>query len=101
MSADTLADAAATYVRAHRVENQSWCLYSDRPVELTVVYLLWARTVGRAPLPVSDAPRAVVRALEGTARGHELFDRVRDGRVVAYGLRAAWRDAYAPHDLIA
>lgn len=91
MSVDTLADAAAAYVRAHHAENQSWCLYSDRPVELTVVYLQWARSAGRPPLPVSAAPHALIRALEETVRGHELFDRVRDGRVVAYGLRAAWR----------
>lgn len=38
----TIADAAAEYVRAHRVERQSTALYSDRPVELTVIQNKWA-----------------------------------------------------------
>lgn len=38
---------------------------------------------------IVDAPATVMRAVETSRRGHELFDRVRDEGVVVYGLRRA------------
>lgn len=87
-SQTTLADVAAKYVLDHRIERQSRSLDSAHPVELTVVQNMWAQATGREKQNYIDAPNTVMRALETSKRGHELFDRVRDGRVVAYGLRS-------------
>lgn len=85
---NTLADEAARFVREKRAERQTALLYENHAVELTVVQNRWAESAGKPKLGISEAPAAVVRAIERTKRGHELFDRVRgeDG-VVVYGLR--------------
>lgn len=85
----TIADEAAEYIRAHRVERQSTALYSDRPVELTVIQNKWADATNHERQTIADAPAAVMRAVETSRHGHELFDRVRDEGVIVYGLRRA------------
>ena len=86
----TIADAAAEYVRAHRVERQSTALYSDRPVELTIIQNKWADATKHERQTIVDAPAAVMRAVETSRRGHELFDRVRDEGEDLYD---AWQKA--------
>ena len=73
-----LADVAAEYVRLHRAERQSLQILSVNRVELTVMQNLWADRVGKARLDIRSAPEVVMRAIERSKRGHELFDRVRE-----------------------
>lgn len=83
-----LADVAAEYVRLHRAERQSLQILSVNRVELTVMQNLWADRVGKARLDIRSAPEVVMRAIERSKRGHELFDRVRETPVlVAYELK--------------
>lgn len=83
-----LADVAAEYVRLHRAERQSLQIRSVNRVELTVMQNLWADRVGKARLDIRSAPEAVMRAIERSKRGHELFDRVRETPVlVVYELK--------------
>lgn len=83
-----LADVAAEYVRLHRAERQSLQILSVNRVELTVIQNLWADRVGKARLDIRSAPEAVMRAIERSKRGHELFDRVRETPVlVVYELK--------------
>lgn len=83
-----LADVAAEYVRLHRAERQSLQIRSVNRVELTVIQNLWADRVGKARLDIRSAPEAVMRAIERSKRGHELFDRVRETPVlVVYELK--------------
>lgn len=81
-----LADVAAEYVRLHRVERQSLQIRSVNRVELT--QNLWADRVGKARLDIRSAPEVVMRAIERSKRGHELFGRVRETPVlVVYELK--------------
>ena len=49
---------------------------------------LWADRVGKARLDIRSAPEVVMRAIERSKRGHELFDRVRETPVlVVYELK--------------
>lgn len=83
-----LADVAAEYVRLHRAERQSLQILSVNRVELTVTQNLWADRVGKARLDIRSAPEVVMRAIERSKRGHELFDRVRETPVlVVYELK--------------
>ena len=83
-----LADVAADYVRLHRAERQSLQILSVNRVELTVMQNLWADRVGKARLDIRSAPEVVMRAIERSKRGHELFDRVRETPVlVVYELK--------------
>ncbi|MBT1164579.1 hypothetical protein [Bifidobacterium felsineum] len=84
----SLAAYAARWVRERHVERQSDALYSDRPVELTVIHNRWAAQAGRPPLTVEQAPAKVIRAVETTRDGRRLFARSREsaGRIV-YPLR--------------
>lgn len=83
-----LADVAAEYVRLHRAEQQSLQILSVNRVELTVMQNLWADRVGKARLDIRSAPEVVMRAIERSKRGHELFDRVRETPVlVVYELK--------------
>lgn len=83
-----LADVAAEYVRLHRAERQSLQILSVNRVELTVIQNLWADRVGKARLDIRSAPEVVMRAIERSKRGHELFDRVRETPVlVVYELK--------------
>ena len=83
-----LADVAAEYVRLHRAERQSLQILSVNRVELTVMQNLWADRVGKARLDNRSAPEVVMRAIERSKRGHELFDRVRETPVlVVYELK--------------
>ncbi len=83
-----LADVAAEYVRVHRAERQSLQILSVNRVELTVMQNLWADRVGKARLDIRSAPEVVMRAIERSKRGHELFDRVRETPVlVVYELK--------------
>ncbi|MBL3911197.1 MAG: hypothetical protein Q3X83_07965 [Bifidobacterium sp.] len=83
-----LADVAAEYVRLHRAERQSLQILSVNRVELTVMQNLWADRVGKARLDIRSAPEVVMRAIERSKRGHELFDRVRETPVlVVYELK--------------
>lgn len=83
-----LADVAAEYVRLHRVERQSLQIRSVNRVELTVIQNLWADRVGKARLDICSAPEVVMRAIERSKRGHELFGRVRETPVlVVYELK--------------
>ena len=83
-----LADVAAEYVRLHRAERQSLQILSVNRVELTVMQNLWADRVGKARLDFRSAPEVVMRAIERSKRGHELFDRVRETPVlVVYELK--------------
>lgn len=83
-----LADVAAEYVRLHRAERQSLQIRSVNRVELTVMQNLWADRVGKARLDIRSAPEVVMRAIERSKRGHELFDRVRETPVlVVYELK--------------
>lgn len=83
-----LADVAAEYVRLHRVERQSLQIRSVNRVELTVIQNLWADRVGKARLDIRSAPEVVMRAIERSKRGHELFGRVRETPVlVVYELK--------------
>ena len=83
-----LADVAAEYVRLPRAERQSLQILSVNRVELTVMQNLWADRVGKARLDIRSAPEVVMRAIERSKRGHELFDRVRETPVlVVYELK--------------
>ena len=83
-----MADVAAEYVRLHRAERQSLQILSVNRVELTVMQNLWADRVGKARLDIRSAPEVVMRAIERSKRGHELFDRVRETPVlVVYELK--------------
>ena len=83
-----LADVAAEYVRLHRAERQSLQILSVNRVELPVMQNLWADRVGKARLDIRSAPEVVMRAIERSKRGHELFDRVRETPVlVVYELK--------------
>lgn len=83
-----LADVAAEYVRLHRAERQSLQILSVNRVELTVMQNLWADRVGKARLDIRSAPEVVMRVIERSKRGHELFDRVRETPVlVVYELK--------------
>ena len=83
-----LADVAAEYVRLHRAERQSLQILSVNREELTVMQNLWADRVGKARLDIRSAPEVVMRAIERSKRGHELFDRVRETPVlVVYELK--------------
>lgn len=83
-----LADVAAEYVRLHRAERQSLQILSVNRVELTVMQNLWADRVGKARLDIRSAPEVVMRAIERSKRGNELFDRVRETPVlVVYELK--------------
>lgn len=83
-----LADVATEYVRLHRAERQSLQILSVNRVELTVMQNLWADRVGKARLDIRSAPEVVMRAIERSKRGHELFDRVRETPVlVVYELK--------------
>lgn len=83
-----LADVAAEYVRLHRVERQSLQIRSVNRVELTVIQNLWADRVGKARLDIRSAPEVVMRAIERSKRGHELFGRVREApELVVYELK--------------
>ena len=83
-----LADVAAEYVRLHRAERQSLQILSVNRIELTVMQNLWADRVGKARLDIRSAPEVVMRAIERSKRGHELFDRVRETPVlVVYELK--------------
>lgn len=83
-----LADVAAEYVRLHRVERQSLQIRSVNRVELTVIQNLWADRVGKARLDIRSAPEVVMRAIERSKRGHELFCRVREApELVVYELK--------------
>lgn len=83
-----LADVAAEYVRLHRAERQSLQILSVNRVELTVMQNLWTDRVGKARLDIRSAPEVVMRAIERSKRGHELFDRVRETPVlVVYELK--------------
>lgn len=83
-----LADVAAEYVRLHRAERQSLQILSVNRVELTVMQNLWADRVGKARLDIRSAPEVVMRAIERSKRGHELFNRVRETPVlVVYELK--------------
>lgn len=49
---------------------------------------LWADRVGKARLDIRPAPEVVMRAIERSKRGHELFGRVRETPVlVVYELK--------------
>lgn len=49
---------------------------------------LWADRVGKARLDIRSAPEVVMRAIERSKRGHELFGRVRETPVlVVYELK--------------
>lgn len=86
--AASIADVAAEYIRAHRVERQSLQIRSDGLVELTVIQNLWADRSGHPRLGIDEAPVTVMRAIENSQRGHVLFDRVRESPgLVAYRLR--------------
>ena len=79
---------AAEYVRLHRAERQSLQILSVNREELTVMQNLWADRVGKARLDIRSAPEVVMRAIERSKRGHELFDRVRETPVlVVYELK--------------
>lgn len=83
-----LADVDAEYVRLHRVERQSLQIRSVNRVELTVIQNLWADRVGKARLDIRSAPEVVMRAIERSKRGHELFGRVREApELVVYELK--------------
>lgn len=84
---NSLAGVAAEYVREHRMERQSLAISSDEPVALTVIQNRWAEQANRPVLGVDAAPATVMRAIENSNSGHELFSRVRDGKVVVFGLR--------------
>ena len=57
-------------------------------VELTVIQNLWADRVGKARLDIRSAPEVVMRAIERSKRGHELFGRVREApELVVYELK--------------
>lgn len=86
--AANIADVAAEYIRAHRVERQSLQIRSDGLVELTVIQNRWADRSGRPRLGIDEAPATVMRAIENSQRGHVLFDRVRESPgLVVYKLR--------------
>lgn len=87
MRNQSLIKIAADYVITHRGERQSYCLYSNRPVELTIIYNQWAQQAGELLADIDTAPSQVIRELETSKQGHDLFDRVRDGRVIVYGLK--------------
>lgn len=88
MSKITLADVASDYVRQHRTERQTTQLSSNDRVALTVIQNRWARLSEQDPMAIGEAPEAVIRGIETTRRGHELFDRVKESNgVVYYGLR--------------
>lgn len=83
-----LADVAAEYVRLHRAERQSLQILSVNRVELTVMQNLWADRVGKARLDIRSAPEVVMRAIERSKRGHELFGRAREApELVVYELK--------------
>lgn len=83
-----LADVAAEYVRLHRAERQSLQIRSVNRVELTVIQNLWADRVGKARLDIRSAPEVVMRAIERSKRGHELFGRAREApELVVYELK--------------
>lgn len=49
---------------------------------------LWADRVGKARLDIRSAPEVVMRAIERSKRGHELFGRVREApELVVYELK--------------
>ncbi|MBT1163005.1 hypothetical protein [Bifidobacterium sp. SO1] len=86
----SLAEFAARYVRDRRSERQSVQLTNRNRVELTVIQNQWANLVGKEKLDIYSAPEAVIRSIETTKAGHELFDRLRDENgIVLYGLRSS------------
>lgn len=88
MPRTTLADVASDYVRKHRHERQCRQLDSDSRVTLTVIQNQWAKLAGQEPMTIFDAPEVVIRSIENTQRGHELFDRTKETNgVVYYGLK--------------
>lgn len=80
----TLADIASDYVRQHRVERQTSQLSSNDKVALTVIQNKWARLYSQEPMSIADAPQTVVRSIETTQRGHELFARTKEANSVVY-----------------
>lgn len=83
----SLAETAADYARAHRVERQCTSFASDERVALTIIQNRWADQAKRPRQTVDSAPESVMKAIETSAKGHNLFSRIRDGKVVVYGLR--------------
>lgn len=86
-SLDALVDEAARFVREHASEHQSWELSTLHPVCMTVIYQKWALAHDRPVLDVMEAPMALMKVIEDSRHGHEVFDRTRDGSIIAYGLR--------------
>ena len=81
MPRTTLADVASDYVRKHQHERQCRQLDSNSRVTLTVIQ-------NQEPMTIFDAPEVVIRSIETTQRGHELFDRTKETNgVVYYGLK--------------
>lgn len=88
MPRTTLADVASDYVRKHQHERQCRQLDSNSRVTLTVIQNQWAKLAGQEPMTIFDAPEVVIRSIETTQRGHELFDRTKETNgVVYYGLK--------------
>ena len=60
----------------------------SRGEEVKVIQNLWADRVGKARLDIRSAPEVVMRAIERSKRGHELFGRVREApELVVYELK--------------
>lgn len=56
--------------------------------EVKVIQNLWADRVGKARLDIRFAPEVVMRAIERSKRGYELFGRVREApELVVYELK--------------
>lgn len=97
MPRTTLADVASDYVRKHQHERQCRQLDSNSRVTLTVIQNQWAKLAGQEPMTIFDAPEVVIRSIETTQRGHELFDRTKESNgVVYYGLKDEREKCRAP-----
>lgn len=84
----TLADIASDYIRKHQTERQCRQLDSNSRVTLTIIQNQWAEIAGQEPMSINDAPEVVIRSIENTQRGHELFNRTKESNgVVYYGLK--------------
>ncbi|PWG62652.1 hypothetical protein [Bifidobacterium callitrichidarum] len=87
MPTTTLADTAAAYIKEHRIERQSQAIANDERVTLTIIQNRWADANSKPLAGIDSAPETVMKAIETSASGHRLFSRIRDGKVVVYGLR--------------
>lgn len=94
MPRTTLADVASDYVRKHQHERQCRQLDSNSRVTLTVIQNQWAKLAGQEPMTIFDAPEVVIRSIETTQRGHELF--ALNMNDLTSALRVNWKQCLPP-----